>query len=220
MLYLFAERRDRDVGGFVLPYYLTQQEAFLLNYGYSVSDPILPQLRPGARVPHGTAALGGFSISLTELGIDEGIVVYWLQKPGGIVFLREGSGYKELQIHGTPSKAKSYVFDNLGKNIDLWFNELDPNEPLDKALVVHDSQGKPAFAIGQHGRNLTMSALNTSTEFYAKAHIELTPATQDQGRNCKPSGGSAAGIAARVHLPIRVDALIAKLASFRRKWFR
>ena len=41
MLRLFAERAERDVGGWPIPYFLTREGAFLCGYGYSVSDPIL-----------------------------------------------------------------------------------------------------------------------------------------------------------------------------------
>lgn len=106
MLRLFAERSKRDVGGWPVPYFLTGEGAFFCGYGYSVSDPILRKITPGSVVPHGTSGAGGFSLSVTELGHGKGIVVYWLQQPGGTVFLRTAHGYDAREFSGTPSHFK------------------------------------------------------------------------------------------------------------------
>jgi hypothetical protein len=100
MLRLFAERSERDVGGWVTPYYLTREGACLCGYGYAVSDPILSKIGPGSIIPHGTAEAGGFGLSVTELGVLQGVIVYWLQLPGGIAYLRTGNGYTAYNIQG------------------------------------------------------------------------------------------------------------------------
>jgi hypothetical protein len=62
MLRLFAERSERDVGGWPVPYHLTDDGAFSCGYAYSASDPILTKIGPGSIVPHGTAEAGGFGL--------------------------------------------------------------------------------------------------------------------------------------------------------------
>ena len=68
-------------------------------------DPILTQLGPGSAVPHGTAEAGGFGLSVTELGKRNGVVVYWLQMPGGVVFVREPETYTEHEFKGPPRNS-------------------------------------------------------------------------------------------------------------------
>src|SRR5258708_6398187 len=98
MLRLFSERAERDVGGAAIPYLLGPTGAYLCGYSYSVSDPITPDLQRGDLIPHGTSHGGGFGVSVTEFDNDRGIIVYWLQKPGGTVYLRTSSGYDTIGI--------------------------------------------------------------------------------------------------------------------------
>jgi hypothetical protein len=104
MLQVFAERSERDVGGWVTPYLLTKEHAFLCGYAYSVSDPILTKIGPGSIVPHGTSEAGGFGLSVTEVGDCEGVIVYWLQQPGGTVFITGEQGYTTHHFEGRPSE--------------------------------------------------------------------------------------------------------------------
>lgn len=86
MLRLFSERSERDVCGAAIPYLLGPNGAYLCGYGYSVSDPITPDLTRGDLIPHGTAPAGGFGLSFTVFDHERGILVYWLQRPGFIGF--------------------------------------------------------------------------------------------------------------------------------------
>jgi len=111
MLRLFAERSERDVGGWPVPYFVTAEGTFFCGYGYAVSDPILKRIGPGALVPHGTAKAGGFGLSVTEFGRGNGMVVYWLQLPGGTVFMRRENGYDACEFRGAPSEFKQQALE-------------------------------------------------------------------------------------------------------------
>jgi hypothetical protein len=113
MLRLFAERSDRDVGGWPLAYHLTSEGAFLCGYVYSVSDPVLSKIGPGSVLEHGTPEAGGFGLSVTELGHGDGVVVYWRQLPGGMVFLRTDSGYAVYKASGSPSVFKQRIAESV-----------------------------------------------------------------------------------------------------------
>lgn len=172
LLRLFYERPERDVGGFAVPYFLTREGIFLCAYGYSISDPVLPQLRPGSALPHGTAQAGGFGLSVTEWCKDQGLVVYWLQKPGGTVFVRTEGGYKVLDFTGTPGEFKSATHSALGMPVEVWFGDADPQGVPDSITVVRDQEGKPAVAIAKHRRDFSLSVLNVATEFLANSFVE------------------------------------------------
>src|SRR5262249_16571206 len=117
MLRLFAERSERDVGGWPVPYHLTGDGPFLCGYFYSASDPILTRIGPGSIVPHGTAEAGGFGLSVTELGQGHGVVVYWHQQPGGAVYKRTADGYEALKFEGTPSLFKERASGAVGQPV-------------------------------------------------------------------------------------------------------
>ena len=140
MLRLFTERAERDVGGWPVAYFLTAEGAFFCGYGYAVSDPILKTISAGSVVPHGSAQAGGFGLSVTEYGLGEGMVVYWLQQPGGMVFRRSCEAYELHEFHGTPSRFKQSVCEALGKEIDLLFGDKLPG-PTRAIAVMRDELG-------------------------------------------------------------------------------
>src|SRR6266571_4959534 len=109
MLRLFAERSERAVGGWVTPYYLTREGAFLCGYGYAVSGPVLTRIGPGSTVPHGTAEAGDFELSLTELGVLRGVIVYWLQRPEGAMFLKPRTATSFGILRGGLLNSKSVI---------------------------------------------------------------------------------------------------------------
>jgi hypothetical protein len=156
MLCLFAERSERDVGGWPVPYFLTSEGAFFCGYGYSVSDPILTKIGPGSIVPHGTPEAGGFGLSVTELGHGKGMVVYWLQEPGGMVFLRTADGYSAQCFEGPPSQFKQAVFSAVGEPINLLFSE-QPHGPPQSITVLRDEAGTLNMAIAKHGDSFSFS---------------------------------------------------------------
>jgi hypothetical protein len=201
MLRLFSDWPERDVGGFALPYFLTWEGAFLRGYGYSVSDPIAPQMRAGSIIPHGTAEAGGFGLSLTEWGAHEGIVAYWLQRPGGILFQRTSDGCRQINIPGDPKEFLGAAEAALGHPVQMLFRGDDQSAlrgPPDKVTVIRDEQGKPAFSVAMHGRQMSVAALNVQTEFRASGFTEpdlSQSVTLDQSMKATVNeGGKAATI--------------------------
>jgi hypothetical protein len=178
MLRLFAERHERDVGGWPVPYHLTSEGAFLCGYGYSVSDPILAQIGPGSLVPHGTAEAGGFDLSVTELGKGEGVVVYWHQQPGGTVFRRTADGYEVLKFEGTPSLFKQRASDALGQSVEIMFND-QPAGPPASVTVMRDERGVPCMALVRHGDAISFSVLNVGSQFRSHGTVNLKGTEQD-----------------------------------------
>jgi hypothetical protein len=174
MLRLFAKRSQRDVGGWALPYLLTSDGVFFCSYAYSVSDPILTEAVSGSLVPHGTPAAGGFGLSVTELGRGEGLVVYWLQLPGGYLFVRNGTTIEEVKIEGNPSEFKEAAFRAIGRPIEILFGDQPLGRP-DSVTVIRDDDGKPAMAFARRGKNFSLSVLNVDTIFHCKASMNFNP---------------------------------------------
>ena len=182
MLRLFAERSERDVGGWPVAYHLNGEGVFLCGYVYSVSDPILTKIGPGSIVPPGTAEAGGFGLSVTELGRGDGVVVYWLQQPGGSVFRRTADGYEVLKFDGSPSQFKERASAALGRPIEIHFNE-EPAGPPQSVTVFRDERGAPSMALARHGDALSFSVLNVGTPFRSSASVNLRGTDKD-----KPGG--------------------------------
>ena len=57
------------------------------------------------------AKAGGFGLSVTEFGRGNGMVVYWLQLPGGTVFMRRENGYDACEFRGAPSEFKQQALE-------------------------------------------------------------------------------------------------------------
>ncbi len=175
LLRVFAERSQRDVGGWPTGYFLTRDGAFLCGYGYSVSDPILKKVGPGSAVPHGTAQEGGFGLSVTEFGNRDGVVVYWLQRTGGTVFAKEPTGYVEHNFEGTPSRFAAEASAALGRKVELWFSETPVRQPQ-SITIMRDKDGVPSMAVVNDGGALSFSVLNVTTPFAARAALNLAAA--------------------------------------------
>ena len=146
MLSLFASRSERDVGGWPVPYVLDAVGVSLYSYGYSVTDPILDQLAPGTPIPHGTAEAGGFGLSLAELRERDGMVVYWLQRPGGRVLVRTEDDYDEFDFDGPPTVFRERVRAELGREVDIWFGDQPTGEPISVSFL-NDAEGRPRLAM-------------------------------------------------------------------------
>jgi hypothetical protein len=172
MLRLFAERSERDVGGWPVAYQLTDEGAFLCGYGYSVSDPILTKIGPGSIVPHGTPEAGGFGLSVTELGKAAGVVVYWLQQPGGTIFRRTADGYEPLKFSGTPSLFIESASAAIGNPVEIFFGDQPTGSP-ESIAVIRDEQGMPCMAIARSGRTMSFSVLNVGSLFRSRATLNL-----------------------------------------------
>jgi hypothetical protein len=179
MLRLFAERSERDVGGWPVPYHLTGGGAFFCGYVYSASDPILTKIGPGSIVPHGTAEAGGFGLSVTELGKGDGLVVYWRQQPGGTVYRRTADGYEVLKFEGTPSQFKERASAAVGQLVEIMFND-QPAGPPDSVIVMRDENGIPSMVLVRHGNALSFSVLNVGTPFRTRATVNLKGTDQDK----------------------------------------
>jgi hypothetical protein len=175
MLRLFAERAERDVGGWATPYLLTNDGASVCNYAYSVSDPILTRIGPGSIVPHGTAQAGGFGLSVTELGLNQGLVVYWLQQPGGTVYVRGEGAYESHTFEGPPPVFKEKASAGLGQQIDLWFGE-QPHAFPESITIMRDEKGVPSMIMAKHGDSFSFSVLNVSTPFKTGASMDFRSA--------------------------------------------
>ena len=175
LLRVFAERADRDVGGWVIAYFLTQDGAFLCGHGYAVSDPILTKVGPGSAVPHGTAQAGGFGLSVTELGEREGVVVYWLQRPGGTVFVKGPEGYAEYDFEGGPSDFIAAASAALGRKVEIWFGDKPSGQPQ-SITILRDQNGVPSMTIANDKGLLSLSVLNVAAPFYVHGALDLAAA--------------------------------------------
>jgi len=163
MLRLFAERAERDVGGAAIAYLLGPNGAYLCGYGYSVSDPITPNLRSGDLIPHGTSPGGGFGLSVTEYDKEAGIIVYWLQKPGGVIYLRTPTGFENISIDGSPSEFRRDAESRLGLPVEIWFGDSNPRGQPDSIHILTDENGKQAISISRYGHELQFSAIFSET---------------------------------------------------------
>ena len=186
LLRLIAERSERDVGGWATPYLVTKDGAYLCGYGYSVSDPVLTKIGPGSSVPHGTPEAGGFGLSITEVGHGDGVTVYWLQQPGGFVFIRGANGYERRSFNGRPTEFIERASNATGKKIELWFSEQPASSPQ-SITVMRDENGIPSTAIAKHGDSFSFSVLNVGTPFRSRATMRLAPGNTSEFPGGNPS---------------------------------
>jgi hypothetical protein len=175
MLRLFSERPERDVGGAVIPYLLGPSGAYLCGYGYSVSDPITPDLVSGDLIPHGTAPAGGFGLSVTEFDHERGIIVYWLQKPGGSIYLRRETGFEVVDVDGSPSQFRAEAHARLGHTVEIMFGDADRKGRPDSITILSDQNGKHSIAVARYGNDLQFSTIDVSSDFRTKlASIDMS----------------------------------------------
>lgn len=168
MMRLFAERQERDVGGWPLAYVLTSDGPVLCQYGYSASDPIFDRITPSSPVPHGTAEHGGYGLSVTELGNLEGVVVYQLQRQGGTVYVRTPDGYKAKSFAGPPEEFTAVASHQMGCPVHVWFSSRQFGIPK-HISVLYDQQGNPCATIADDGQSLMTSVINILTPFRSKS---------------------------------------------------
>jgi hypothetical protein len=174
MMRLFFERPERDVGGAAIPYMMGPDGIFLCEYSFAVSDPITDKLTRGDIVPHGTADRGGFALSVSSYNRHEGIVLYWLQKPGGFIFVRDGRGFRVVEIVGSPS-AFCREARELNLDVQIFFSEKQNLGQPDSISVLHDQNGKAVITVAKYGRDLEFHAIDTSVDF------RTTPSRVDFG---------------------------------------
>ena len=227
MLELFATTSDRTVGGWAAPYVLTTEGSLVCNYAYSVTDPIVSSLKMGDEIPHGTPERGGFGLSFTELREEDGIAVYWLQKPGGKVFIKHAHGYDEHEFDGTPEQFKAAIFQKLHREVDVWFGGEQIVQP-DQIEVMRDGNKEPRAYLARSGQTLSFSWANNPNGPFSFGHtvdLKETPVGEclneigakvsvtDDGNTIQISLGQA-----EINLTAaETDALMAALASERAK---
>jgi ATP-dependent protease ClpP protease subunit len=171
---LFSSRQEHDVGGWVIPYILTENGASVVSYVYSTSDAILSRLLPGDIIPHGTATGGGFGFSLTELSDHTGFVAYWQQLPGGLILRKQHSTIKSISISGSPLEFKEKAKAAIGMAVDLWFGE-DKLRRVIGTRELLDDHGKPRVRMLTHedGSYALQWVKRTSESFQASGNIDL-----------------------------------------------
>lgn len=167
MIDLFAAREEHDVGGWAVPYVLTTDGPHFCSYSYSVSDPVFDQLAPGSLIDHGTPQGGGSTLSVTEVGNRDGMVVYWLQLPGGTVILRTPTGYEQHPFRGGPSAFKAAVRAALSRDIELFAGD-QPLGPPRRLTILRGQDGNLDATIADHGNGLTFAVHNMATPFRSK----------------------------------------------------
>ncbi|MBB3122460.1 hypothetical protein [Pseudoduganella violacea] len=163
---LFSKSSERGVGGTAIPYIVTGTGTFLYNYGYSVTDPGINKLKPGSLVMHGTPQFGGYGVSVTELRERDGIVIYWLQRPGGIVWLKSNDWYEPHHFSGSPSQFKAAVSTTLGREVDLWFGDEEQGAP-ESLRLLHDHVGRPRLIMAESRRSLSFSWMQGSEDDFS-----------------------------------------------------
>jgi hypothetical protein len=172
MIDLFADRQQRDVGGWALPYLLTAAGAHFCFYAYSVSDPVFDQLAPGSIVGHGTPEGGGSTLSVTELGHNDGMVVHRLQLPGGVVLQRTPEGYVQHSFRGGPSEFEDAVRAALSREVELFVGD-QPLGPAQRLTVMRGKDGNIDLTIADHGNGLTFAVHNMHTAFQSTAKAAI-----------------------------------------------
>lgn len=173
MIDVFTSREDHDVGGWAVPYFLTQHGTKFCSYAYSVSDPVLDDLIPGSILGHGTAPGGGSTLSVTEVHQSQGMVVYWLQRPGGTVWL-QADGYAQHYFDGDPSAFKKSVKDSLNLDVDLLVGEAEPGA-LKRIIVLRGEDGNLTETIADYGNALSFAVHSTGKPYISKASFGDQP---------------------------------------------
>ena len=220
LLDVFVSRQEHDVGGWAVPYLLTSKGAHFCSYSYSVSDPVFNQIIPGSIIDHGTPEGGGATLSVTEIPENNGMVVYWLQLPGGYVWLRGDDGYISHFFKGGPSVFKRAVRDALSLDVDLWAGD-QPLGPPRRLTIVRGSDGCIDATIADHGNGLTFAVHNTATEFRHASKLFL-----GENNPSAPTGviiEKLSDAVAEIRLPegkasldaLGIEQLMAKLAEIR-----
>lgn len=176
MFTLFAERSEKDVGGWATAFMVGADGAALAPYGFNTTDQIEELLTPGFAIPHGTAAGGGFSISVTGLADNRGIAIYWPQAAMGRIFLRTEQGYDEHTVTGGPAEFRERGSKDTGCAIELWFSD-EPLGTIEAIDIFPDENGLPRIAVAKsRGRfNFAWVGNVTDDPFKTAAPIDLAP---------------------------------------------
>lgn len=173
MLRLFAATGDRDVGGWATPYLITAKGVFMLSYVYNVTDQVVDDLKVGGLIPHGTAAGGGFGLSVSPLKERDGMVIYWLQRPGGLVYIRNDHGYSEYSFDGRPAPFKAAALEAIKRDVHVWFSE-DPMPVAEPIAELVDQNDRKRVGVHRDGRNFSLSWMQkTDDSFRSSGTIDF-----------------------------------------------
>jgi hypothetical protein len=173
---MFVTSSDRSVGGVAIPYLLSGSGVKLCAYAFSATDSSLAELLPGTIITQGSPQLGGCSLSVTELLEHDGLVIYWLQKPGGSVFLRSANGYDQYDFDGNPTLFKNAVKARLGRKIDLWFGgqTQENKDVISMTRIMKDQEGRPRIGLTTSGDTFSFSWIqNTEESFKASETVSF-----------------------------------------------
>jgi hypothetical protein len=187
MLSLIPSWVDRDVGGWAIPYLLSNRGAAFFGHVFSVSDPIFDRIAPGSLVPAGTAEAGGFDISVTELDEGDGIVAYWLQREAGLVLLRSATGYDRHNFEGPPTRFKELIKTTLGRTAQLWLGDQAPG-PIRCIQHMRDQSGNIAGTFADHGDSISFAVRNVETPFEFKGVMHLGPGAKGNANSDNTRG--------------------------------
>ncbi len=166
---IFPQTSGREVGGTPIPYILSRYGAQPVPYAYAVSDPIIPALTAGDLIPHGTAEGGGYGFSLTELRERDGVVLYWRQRPGGEVVVRDSGVDTVHSFEGVPREFVEAVKVKLGRDIDVFSEGPPSNEPVYSVQDLVTESGERPITVVSRGRTISFSWNGSQVTFRAQA---------------------------------------------------
>ncbi|MES0127252.1 hypothetical protein [Mesorhizobium sp. M0029] len=177
MCELFSATGEHDVGGWATPYLLTEAGAAFCGYVYAVSDPTFEMHQAGNLIGPGTPELGGYTVSVTGLLENDGMVVYTAQRQSGVVVLKNDVGYELHNIPGSPSEFIAAVKSSLGRDASLFIGDEKP-WPLRKLRVLQGVGGEIDVVIADHGNAISYSVHNTATEFHHRISLDMSDGIQ------------------------------------------
>ena len=169
---LFVRSSDRGVGGVAVPFVLSERGPVVLNYVYTVTDPVTRELPYGSVVPHGTAERGGYGVTVSQLNERDGIFIYWLQRPGGTVCIRRADRDVVHDFEGGPDDFVQAVKRELGRDVSLFFGASAPSKPHSLRLMF-DENGTPCMAVASSDTDFTISWLHMSEDSFRTAPATL-----------------------------------------------
>lgn len=93
------------------------------------------------------------------------MVIYWLQKPGGHVLIRDTKGYKSYEFEGTPEIFKTKVKQELGRDVDIWFSNQEFG-PIKSVKILNDELERARLLIAYDGERLSNSWLQSTPDSF------------------------------------------------------
>jgi hypothetical protein len=173
MMSVIARQTDKQIGGWPTGYVVGPEGLGCLSYLYALTDADAVDQRPGEALRDGSAQEGGYSLSVTGLPGHEGLVIYMLQQPGGLLFLREEERYEVHRLTGEPPEFTSQALERFGVDVSLWVGGPPPDGEPDSVEVMPGGDGSPAIALASYGGSFTIHPLTPNAAFKTKGTSEL-----------------------------------------------